>query len=47
MKPSTLLIAAIMALALSFHSLNNDGQPDEITVMRKVQATVMALEIGK
>lgn len=47
MKPSTLLIAAIMALALSFHSLNNDGQPDESTVEQQVQEEVIALEQTK
>jgi hypothetical protein len=47
MKLSTLLIAAIMALALSFHSLNNDGQPDESTVAQQVSDEVIALESGK
>ena len=42
-----LLIAAVMALALSYYGLATDGQPDELTVERKVQAEVVALENGK
>lgn len=47
MKPSTLLIAAVMALVLSYHSLSTDGQPDELTVAQQVADEVLALESGK
>ncbi len=43
----TLLIAAVLALALAGLGLALDGQPDDITVMQLVAAEVAALESGK
>lgn len=42
-----LLIAVVLALALGGLGIAMDGQPDEISVMRKVQAEVIALENEK
>lgn len=43
----TLLIAAVLALALGGLGIAMDGQPDELTVTQLVADEVAALESGK